>query len=162
MLTGSPGCRVPRRLQRLSSRSGCRKATCDQDTETRNKNGQGHSKHEPLVTSSHEHHASTRQRHILTMPAACRVPRTLQPSRSRSGCIEDSCAPHTTHTHTRRGRHSITHTPKASSPHHHTYAIQAQHNNAYSQVLQFVESRDGSSLHARDLVVGKRPVPHTQ
>ena len=98
---------------------------------------------------------------MLTGSSGCRVPRRLQPRSSRSSCRQDPCVSYTKDTHKRPGRHTVTHTPKASS-HHHTYAIQAQRNNAYSQVCKIAESREGSSLEARDQVVTKIPARHTQ
>ena len=78
------------------------------------------------ASSSHHHtHAivtSTAQQRVLTETAGCRVPRRLQPPRSRSDCLRDTCAPHTSDTHTGRARHTVTHTPK----HHHHITTQTQ------------------------------------
>ena len=136
MLTGSAGCRVPRIPQSRSSRSGCRKDTCAPHTSDTHTRPARHTVHAHAKASPPHHHTdaivtSTAQQRVLTGSAGCRVPRRLQPQRSRSGCTKDSCAPHTSDTHTKGARDFITHTLE-----HH--AIQAQRTVAthpHSRIL---------------------------
>jgi hypothetical protein len=83
-----------------------------------------------------------------------------QTTRSRFDCSKETCAsqPKKNALKARKNHH---HAYAKASSLHLTYAIQAQRNNAHSQVLQVVESREGSSLHARDLIVAKMPARHS-
>ena len=135
MLTGAAGCRVPRRLQPPHSRSGCRKATCV--PHSRHIRGRRHTithtpEHHHIITHTQHNHSTTR---ILTGTAGCRVPRRLQPPRSRSGCSEDACAPHKK-TQDEEGTLSRT---RPSIITHRINASTAQ--GAGSQVTQVVESK---------------------
>ena len=95
--------------------------------------------------SSHRHTdaiTSTAQQSILTESAGCQIPRRLQPPRSRSYCCKVPCAPHTTDTHKRRARHTITHAPKHIITSSHTRNNKHTRQHASSQPLQVVKSRD--------------------